>query len=72
MMNRRKAVSDIRVDFVVKDSLIEGTGLFAKAAFRRRQKLGNLTGELISQAEGRRRAPVPLPHRACLLDRRAD
>ena len=55
-MNRRKAVSDIRVDFVVKDSLIEGTGLFAKAAFRRRQKLGNLTGELISQAEGRRRA----------------
>jgi uncharacterized protein len=51
-----KGASQLRVKVEVRQSLIEGRGLFAKASMRARQKLGNLTGELISQAEGRRRA----------------
>ena len=51
-----KGASQLRVKVEVKQSFIEGRGLFAKASMRARQKLGNLTGELISQAEGRRLA----------------
>jgi len=40
----------------MKPSRIEGRGLFTKISLRARQKLGNLTGELITQSEGRRRA----------------
>ena len=49
-------VPDLRVEVKVKQSLIEGRGLFAAAPIRARQKLGNLAGELVTQAEGRRRA----------------
>jgi SET domain-containing protein len=49
-------VPALRVEVEVKQSLIEGRGLFAAAPIRARRKLGNLAGELVSQAEGRRRA----------------
>ena len=40
----------------VKPSCIEGRGLFTKVPLRARQKIGEFTGERISQREGRRRA----------------
>jgi len=40
----------------VKPSDIEGRGLFTKVTLRARQKIGEYTGELISQREGRKRA----------------
>lgn len=39
----------------VKGSPIDGKGLFATVRLPRRQKIGELTGELISQREARRR-----------------
>jgi len=48
--------ADLRVQVEMKPSRIEGRGLFTKISLRARQKLGNLTGELITQSEGRRRA----------------
>jgi len=53
-----KGSADLRVRVRVQPSFIEGTGLFAATSLRARQKLGNLTGELIGQAEGRRRAKL--------------
>ncbi len=44
------------VPMVVKPSLIEGRGLFTKIPLRKRQKIGEFTGERITQREGRRRA----------------
>ncbi|MDH5564933.1 MAG: SET domain-containing protein-lysine N-methyltransferase [Nitrospirota bacterium] len=44
------------VPMEVKPSYIEGAGLFTKVPLRARQKIGELTGELISQREGRKRA----------------
>lgn len=43
-------------DFEVKRSHIEGRGLFARSTIPARRKLGELSGELISQREARRRA----------------
>lgn len=43
-------------DFEVKRSRIQGRGLFALSAIPARKKLGELTGEIISQREARRRA----------------
>ena len=40
----------------VKPSAIEGRGLFTKVHLRQRQKIGEYTGELITQREGRKRA----------------
>lgn len=40
----------------VRPSAIEGQGLFTKVPVRARQKIGEFTGERISQREGRRRA----------------
>ena len=40
----------------VKKSPIDGKGLFATIRLPRRRKIGELTGELISQREARRRA----------------
>lgn len=40
----------------VRPSAIHGNGLFARAAFPARKKIGELTGELISLREARRRA----------------
>lgn len=40
----------------VEPSRIEGRGLFTKVPLRARQKIGEFTGERISQYEGRRRA----------------
>ncbi|PYV54138.1 MAG: SET domain-containing protein-lysine N-methyltransferase [Acidobacteria bacterium] len=53
---KSKTTPGLRVQVEMKPSLIEGCGLFAAASIRARQKLGNLTGDLITQAEGRRRA----------------
>src|SRR5262245_38876486 len=39
-----------------RKSSIDGRGLFATARIEGRRKLGELTGEVISQAEARRRA----------------
>ncbi len=44
------------VPMVVKPSHIEGRGLFTKISLRKRQKIGEFTGERITQREGRRRA----------------
>ena len=44
------------VPMEVKPSHIEGRGLFTKVPLRARQKIGEFTGERISQREGRRRA----------------
>jgi len=44
------------VPMEVKPSHIEGRGLFTKMPLRARQKIGEFTGERISQREGRRRA----------------
>jgi len=49
-------VTDVWIHAKIKQSRIEGRGLFASSPIRARQKLGNLAGELVSQAEGRRRA----------------
>lgn len=43
-------------DFQVKRSRIQGRGLFALSPIPARKKLGELSGELISQREARRRA----------------
>ena len=43
-------------DFQVKRSQIQGRGLFALSSIPARKKLGELSGELISQREARRRA----------------
>ncbi len=40
----------------VKPSHIEGQGLFTKVSLRKRQKIGEFTGERITQREGRKRA----------------
>ena len=40
----------------VKPSPIEGRGLFTTVSLRARQKIGEFTGERITQREGRRRA----------------
>jgi SET domain-containing protein len=42
-------------DFEVKRSRIAGRGLFARTPIPARRKLGELSGELISQREARRR-----------------
>jgi SET domain-containing protein len=44
------------VPMKVKPSHIEGRGLFTTVHLRARQKIGEFTGERISQREGRRRA----------------
>ncbi len=44
------------VPMTVKRSHIEGRGLFTKVPLRKRQKIGEFTGERITQREGRRRA----------------
>ena len=44
------------VPMEVKPSCIEGRGLFTKIPLRARQKIGEFTGERISQREGRKRA----------------
>ena len=44
------------VPMEVKPSAIQGRGLFTKVPLRARQKIGEFTGELISQREGRKRA----------------
>ncbi|HYO62410.1 MAG TPA: SET domain-containing protein-lysine N-methyltransferase [Pyrinomonadaceae bacterium] len=43
-------------DFEVRTSRIAGRGLFARTAIPARKKMGELSGELISQREARRRA----------------
>ena len=40
----------------VRASTIEGKGLFTKVALRKRQKIGEFTGERITWREGRKRA----------------
>ena len=45
-----------RAKFEVRRSRIAGKGLFAVSDVRGRSKLGELTGEIISQREARRRA----------------
>lgn len=45
-----------REDFEVRTSRIHGKGVFARRAVPARRKIGELTGELISVAEARRRA----------------
>jgi len=40
----------------VKPSTIEGRGLFTKVSLQARQKIGEFTGERITQDEGRKRA----------------
>jgi uncharacterized protein len=40
----------------IRKSSIQGKGLFTQEALRRRQKVGEMTGELISVREARRRA----------------
>lgn len=40
----------------IRKSAIDGKGLFAKVQLRERRKIGELTGELISIGEARRRA----------------
>jgi SET domain-containing protein len=42
--------------FCVAESRIDGQGLFASAAIPARRKLGEFTGQVISQARARRRA----------------
>jgi SET domain-containing protein len=44
------------VPMEVKPSAIEGRGLFTKVPLRARQKIGEFTGERITQYEGRKRA----------------
>jgi len=44
------------VPMEVKPSAIEGRGLFTKVPLRARQKIGEFTGERITQDEGRKRA----------------
>lgn len=44
------------VPMAVKPSQIEGRGLFTKVSLRKRQKIGEFTGERITQREGRKRA----------------
>ena len=46
----------VRVTVEVKRSLIDGRGLFAKYPIKAKQKLGDLSGEVINQREARRRA----------------
>jgi uncharacterized protein len=45
-----------RVALEVRRSSIDGKGVFAASAIPARQKIGDFSGELISQREGRRRA----------------
>lgn len=44
------------LNFTVKRSRIHGRGLFARTALPARRKLGELTGEVITQREARKRA----------------
>jgi hypothetical protein len=46
----------IKYEFEVKRSNIHGKGLFARSRIPARRKVGELGGEVISQAEARRRA----------------
>jgi SET domain-containing protein len=54
--SQRAAEPGVWVAAAVRRSGIQGRGVFAAATIRARQKLGNFTGELIGQREGRRRA----------------
>lgn len=45
-----------RVALEVRRSSIDGKGVFAGSPIHARQKIGDFSGELISQGEGRRRA----------------
>ncbi len=44
------------VPMIIKPSRIEGRGLFTQVPLRQRQKIGEFTGERITQREGLRRA----------------
>ncbi len=46
----------VRAALIVKRSAIDGKGVFAAATIAQRRKLGEFTGEIISQREGRERA----------------
>lgn len=46
------------VPMEVRASKIEGQGLFTKISLRRRQKIGEFTGERITWREGRKRAKI--------------
>jgi histone-lysine N-methyltransferase SETD1 len=55
-MNRlRNAHHAVARAFAVKRSAIDGKGLFAASALPARKKLGELTGQIISDPEARRR-----------------
>ena len=49
-------MSALRYPLEVKASAIDGMGLYACKAIPARRKIGELTGELVSQREARRRA----------------
>jgi SET domain-containing protein len=55
-MRRRRSPRPAALAFEVRRSPIEGRGLFAATRVGGRRKLGYMAGELISRAEGRRRA----------------
>jgi uncharacterized protein len=46
----------LRVAVEVRESSIDGKGLFAQSAMKARQKLGDLGGELVKLSEARKRA----------------
>jgi SET domain-containing protein len=54
--SQRAAERGVWVAAEVRRSRIQGSGVFAAARIRVRQKLGNFIGELIGQREARRRA----------------
>lgn len=52
----------------VKASPINGKGCFAVIGFKRRRKIAEYTGELITSAEGARRLRRRRLHRVCAID----